>query len=122
MWHSFLNNHKLNPASDPLLDASTHYVQVALHPSTIDYLVQCVGVSPIFLSTITRISWLLDTGNALFKTYRSDNHSDSNLSSIREFLLLNAPGLQPTAELLQKDFSAFQKEATLPMSGSNMTW
>jgi hypothetical protein len=81
----FLNNEELS-AGDPLLGASVDQAQVALNPATIDYLVQSFGVSPIFLSTITTIPWLLDTGNALFTTYDSDIHHPSNISSIRQYL------------------------------------
>lgn len=78
-----LNDEELN-TDDPLLGASVAQTQVALNPATIDYLVQSLGVSPIFLSTITTVPWLLDTGNALFKTYDSDIHHPSNISSIRK--------------------------------------
>ncbi|KAF6761809.1 hypothetical protein DFP72DRAFT_631248 [Ephemerocybe angulata] len=89
----FLNDTQLDPAS-PRLEASFDDTQVALHPSTIFYLIKHLGVCPIFLSNITITPWLLDTGNALFKTYKQDtsNQGSKSLSSVQGFFCYSVRG------------------------------
>ncbi|KAF5319021.1 hypothetical protein D9611_012667 [Ephemerocybe angulata] len=66
----------------PRLEGSFDNTQVALHPSTIFYLIKHLGVCPIFLSSITITPWLLNTGNALFKTFKQDPNGQGSLSSV----------------------------------------
>ncbi|KAF6761803.1 hypothetical protein DFP72DRAFT_1151862 [Ephemerocybe angulata] len=67
-----LNEATLDP-NTPQLEGSFDNTQVALHPSTIYYFIKHMGVCPIFLSNITITPWLLNTGNALFKTAKPES-------------------------------------------------
>lgn len=67
-------------------------VQVALNPLTVDYLIQTIGVSPIFFSTMMTIPWLLNTGNALLQTFDEEAHPSEVLSSAQGFFRFSVRG------------------------------
>lgn len=67
------------------LGASVNNRQVCLEYDTIDYLINTLGVSPVFMSTITTVPWLLSTGNAFFKTRTPQQYDGlDSLCSARE--------------------------------------
>ncbi|KAF6755900.1 hypothetical protein DFP72DRAFT_810951, partial [Ephemerocybe angulata] len=80
----FLKRHELK-SQDAKLDAALDSTQVALSPPTIEYLIKSLGVCPVFLSSVTTVHWLLDTGNALFKTFTVNKENKRVLSSIHGF-------------------------------------